>query len=249
MRISFVLWLASLLLFCGYYTVQAALNDPEFTEALNRAYDAGMTKYHTEKEYLPNNTLTREQAAKMYSVFGMSYLCLTPDTKRSCDFSDTKTADPTLQEYLTTACQLWLFQWSQGKFLPKQALTKAQALTVLVRALSGSADENGSPWWKEYFNQAKTLELTKETKVMALDKAVTRYESLLLQYRAKSKWCNTTQDNYSPKLLDILQEILWPGSTTSADSDVTDTGEVLTWSSTNETGNNTSTSGDVLTGS
>lgn len=220
------------LIMIGTLTTHAALNDPEFTDALDRAFDAGMTKYHTENDYQPQSTLTREQAAKMFSVFGMSYLCLAPDTTLACDFADASTADPTLKEFLTTSCQLGLFKWSQGKFSPKQALTKAQALTVLVRAMSGSANEEWNPRWSEYFAQAQDLWLTKEKSVRALDKAVTRYESLLLQYRAKAQWCKVTQDNYSPKLLEILEEILWPGSSTEItnDSGSTATGDVSTWS-------------------
>lgn len=221
----------SFLIMLWALTTHAALNDPEFTDALDRAFDAGMTKYHTEQDYQPQATLTREQAAKMFSVFGMSYLCLAPDTEASCTFSDSKTADPTLQEYLTTACQLGLFKGTQGKFLPKQALTKAQALTVLVRALSGSADETGTPWRNVYFTQAQYLWLTKEKSVRALDKAVTRYESLLLQYRAKNSGCAIDQDNYSPKLLDILEQILWPESIQTNNSwDVTTTGDLMSWS-------------------
>lgn len=208
----------------------AALNDPEFTEALDRAYDAGMTKFATEKEYQPTGTLTREQAAKMYAVFGMSYLCLAPDTSRACTFSDVNSADPSLQEFLKTSCQLGLFQWSQGKFSPKSPLTKAQALTVLVRALSGSVDETTNPRRKNYFTQAQSLQLTKETNVWAVDKSVTRYESLLLQYRARNKWCNTTQDNYSPQLLEILQQLLWPNDPLTDDSDIAATGDADTWS-------------------
>jgi hypothetical protein len=221
----------SLLVLISTLTARAALNDPEFTDALKRAYDAEMTKWQTEKEYQPLGTLTREQAAKMFSVFGMSYLCLVPDADATCAFSDSATADPTLQAYLKTACQLGLFKGTQGKFLPKQALTKAQALTVLVRAMSGSADENGNPRRSAYFAQAQALQLTKETSVWAIDKPINRYESLLLQYRAKNAGCATTQDNYSPKLLEILEEILWPGSTnTTNDLGSTTTDEATTWS-------------------
>lgn len=135
------IFVASLLVLISTLSARASLNDPEFTDALKWAFDAGMTKYHTEKEYKPQDTLTREQAAKMFSVFGMSYLCLAPDTTVACDFSDANTADPSLKEFLITSCQLGLFKGSKGKFSPKQALTKAQALTVLVRAMSGSANE------------------------------------------------------------------------------------------------------------
>lgn len=70
-------------------------------------------------------------------------------------------------------------------FDPQQPLTKAQALTVLVRALVGKQDETGTPRWTEYFRVAQQRGRTKETNVMAVDKYVTRYEALLLQFRAR----------------------------------------------------------------
>lgn len=72
-------------------------------------------------------------------------------------------------------------------FDPKQPLTKAQALTVLVRALVGKQNETTTPRRSDYFRVAQQQGWTKETDVMAVDKYVTRYEALLLQFRARGE--------------------------------------------------------------
>lgn len=162
-----------------------SLNDVEFTSALQWAHGQGMTKFADEQAFRPFDVLTREQAAKFFAEFAKKELQKTPDTTLSCTFSDAAEIDATLMASVTESCQLGLFQGYQGKFDPKQSLTKAQALTVLVRALVGKQDESGIPWWNVNFTVAQQRGWTKETNVMAVDKYVTRYEALLLQFRAK----------------------------------------------------------------
>ncbi|USN55790.1 MAG: hypothetical protein H6765_04310 [Candidatus Peribacteria bacterium] len=135
--------------------------------------------------------------------------------------------------------------------MPKAPLTKAQALTVLVRAMDGKKDESGTPRWKNYFNYAQDNRLTKETDVYAVDKPLSRYESLLMQYRAKSDDCTDNTVGYSVELLDILQELFGDSGTPTVDLEPTDdtpqvgTGDVIDTGSLS-TGN--SMSGDLGTG-
>jgi len=57
-------------------------------------------------------------------------------------------------------------------------MTKAQAVAVLVRAIVGkSLDETTIPWFKNYYEKAKELGLTKEKSITGLDKNLTRYEA------------------------------------------------------------------------
>jgi hypothetical protein len=109
----------------------------------------------------------------------------------------------TLVDHVLRACELWLFKGTNWSFLPTQPLTKAQALTVLVRALEWKQDEWVDPWWKNYFNRAQWMWLTKEKNVWNLDKPVTRYEMALLLYRA-------VHDSIDPNALDLqeLEELL-----------------------------------------
>lgn len=46
---------------------------------------------------------------------------------------------------------------SEGLFYPFDALTKAQAITIIVRVMSGMQDESAFPWRSGYFQQARVL--------------------------------------------------------------------------------------------
>jgi hypothetical protein len=63
-------------------------------------------------------------------------------TESDCSFSDLDQAWPDLQETIKKACMLGLFQGSQGRFLPQEPLTNAQAVAVLMRLLQGYEAEN-----------------------------------------------------------------------------------------------------------
>jgi hypothetical protein len=202
--------------FVANVSAQGVLNDPEFDMALSWAYTNSMTKYDTAEAFRPFSNITREESAKFTDVFAMTNLCLDPDASLDCDFSDIP-ADPSLDEYVILSCQLGLFRGSNGMFYPTANLTKAQLLAVLVRAIRAAdglepLSETSDPWWANYFDYARQLDLTKETDVWALDRPVTRYETMLLIYRAAQALdtqCDTTADD----ILDILNDILGNNNT------------------------------------
>lgn len=176
--------------------------DPEFDLALTWMYEMWMTKYSNASSYWSNDWLTREQGAKFFAVFMQDVLEKNNGTleKEWCAFRDSAEFDPTLVDAISLSCELWLFRWTNWLFLPRQPLTKAQALTVLVRALEWMQDEESvTPRWKNYFDRARWLGLTKELDVRDLDKPVTRYEIALLLYRA-------IHGSMDPDLVD-LQEL------------------------------------------
>lgn len=196
----------------------AVIQDAEFESALQWWYEMQMTQYSWADAYRPFDLLTREQGAKMLATFAMKNLCIVPDESLVCEFSDLESADTSLQPFLITACQLGLFQWFGGKFLPHEPLTKAQALTVLSRAIDGKQDETQTPRWSIYFEKARQHGMTKETDVWKLDNPITRYETLLIQYRARAneqcgKWW------YSDGLLKALSELFGEDINTQPVSD------------------------------
>jgi hypothetical protein len=177
----------------GYTNVTAqSLNDPEFTKALTWAHANWMTKFNTEEGFMPLGTLTREQWAKFFSEFAKNELWLVAESSRACTFNDINQADVSLRDAITLSCQLWLFQWSNGNFDPQRPLTKAQAVTVLVRAMVGKKDENQTPRWNHYYTEAASRGWTKEPNAASLDKPVSRYEVLLMQYRPTLTRAQTT---------------------------------------------------------
>jgi len=132
-------------------------SDPEFKLALEWMYNNGLTKYTNTTDFRPNDRLTRQEAAKFFVGFQQVANPNTPVPDIGCVFSDSAKFDVTLDEYIFLSCQMGLFKGTNGAFLPTQPLTKAQALTVLIRALEGSKDETVTPRWRGYFDAARKL--------------------------------------------------------------------------------------------
>jgi hypothetical protein len=117
----------------------------------------GMTKYKTTKEFKGEDFVTREQASKFYTQFAVNVLYKVIDMTKYCEFNDLKDADPSLRNSILTSCLLHLFNGKQNKFSPLQKLSKAEAITVLVRAIDKVQDENTTPWYKNYHTKALGL--------------------------------------------------------------------------------------------
>lgn len=103
-----------------------------------RAHDLGITKYDTTAAFMPNDFLTREQAAKMLMVtleqIGTTdrMLKLLPG---SCEWTDAALIDPSLKDRVDTSCRKGLFQGSPDRaFMPQAILTDTDMSTVLTRA-------------------------------------------------------------------------------------------------------------------
>lgn len=127
----------------------------------------------------------------------------TIDPSRYCSFDDLDSADQTLKNDILQACMLRLFKGNQGLFHPERLLSKAEALTVLLRTQeSASLDESGTPWWRDVYDRATQQGLTKEADVYALEKPLTRYELALLIHRA---------DKIKDELQDIEQDLSLSG--------------------------------------
>jgi hypothetical protein len=72
------------------------------------AYD--ITSFDEIYKFQPNDKLTREQAAKIFSLFATKVLCRLPDTSLQIDYSDIDNANDTLKPYITQAYQLGLMK-------------------------------------------------------------------------------------------------------------------------------------------
>lgn len=68
--------------------VNAQVGDPELDMAVSWMSTNGLTSATNASNFNPSNTLTRDQGAKFFSEYAMTNLCLSPDTTRSCSFSD-----------------------------------------------------------------------------------------------------------------------------------------------------------------
>jgi len=162
-------------------------NMDELQTAITWMYDEWLTIHNTIQGFWMHNHMTREHAAKFFGVFATmknKKLWIEPDMHNtSCIFSDIKNANKTLWENIYESCQLWIFKWNNGKFRPKNTLTNAQAITVLMRIVVGQMEEP-KLYYIHYLNKAKELGIVSSIDV---SKNITRWEAAILIYRARSQ--------------------------------------------------------------
>ena len=137
-----------------------SLAENQVNEAVSRMNGKWLTKFENATDFMASKSLRRDEATKFFVQYAKEVLWLIPNTgNMNCNFNDLWEARPDLKTTIIEACQLWLFQWNKGKFMPKQALTNAQAITVLMRMVNGKQDESQWHFAQKYFEKAKELQI------------------------------------------------------------------------------------------
>jgi len=65
-----------------------------------------MTMFNHVDQFDPYRTLTREEAAKIFSNFAINVLCRKPNKNLTIEYTDIETSNITLKPYITLAYQL-----------------------------------------------------------------------------------------------------------------------------------------------
>lgn len=182
--------------------------DQEFEEAVQWMYENDLTRYDNPIQFLPAETLTREQAAKFFGNFALVMNKSPIISVESCQFNDVENADWTLKSHIISACTLGLFKWSQWNFMPFDKLSRAEAMTVVIRTLKGKLDETTDPRWSNYHKAARQLWLTTEDDVYSLDAPISRYEIALILYRASWESTPDLQEHESQAQINELKSLL-----------------------------------------
>lgn len=107
-----------------------------------------ITKYDNEKDFRPDDTIRRDEAAKMYVRFVENVLErseLDNDQFSVCAFDDLNEAHSDLPTLLNKSCEFGLFKGSKWRFMPRNPITKWQAVVVLIRMLEWKQDEINVP--------------------------------------------------------------------------------------------------------
>ena len=179
----------------------------EIDKAIYWMFNNGLTNYDNLTGYRPDDPLLREEAAK---IIGQAYVILgyPKEVKNtSCSFSDVDSFDPSLAPYIADTCSYWIFRWSNGSFLAQKSLSKAEALTVLIRILEWAlSSEEFTPWWTLYFVKAKNIALTNEADVNSLDRSITRREIALLMYRFKKIVLDAQLNSAAKEQLSLINQ-------------------------------------------
>ena len=164
----------------GSWVTPPATNE-QLQNAITWMYNAGLTMYSTIADFLPNNTMTREEASKFFGVFAENEFSKIEDTALPCNFYDIQKADPTLRNNIISACRLGIFKWYQGNFSPLDKLTNAQAITVLMRIIVGTLTEPLTAYYTNYLLKAQEFGLVGTVNV---NDYTTRWAAAILLYKA-----------------------------------------------------------------
>lgn len=189
-------------------------DDPEFNEAIHWMYDVGITKYGTVDTYLPFQTITRGQVAKMLDSFASVTNLTTIRNHSTCTFSDVA-SNSEFKSAITNVCQYGVMMWTNGKFLPNQVVTKAEFIAMLIRLVEGkSLDENVSPRWMNYYKKAIELSLISAQDTVTFSQPITRYEVAIFLYRLKVRLTmfNNLNDTKLPdEIVKTIEDTTWSG--------------------------------------
>ena len=191
--------------------------ETEFSEALTWMYENWLTKYNNKDDYKMYDLVTRGEASKIIWQ-AYSILWYEDVTKSSnCDFSDLNSFDSTLIPYISNVCKWWLFKWYDGKYMPQDNLTKAQAMAVLLRMFEWKMSyELLIPWRGQYHIKGKLIWLTNVEDTSKFDTKLTRYEIGLMVYRLKNIATNTKTKNMA---LNLLGQVVNTNSTWTMNSE------------------------------
>lgn len=147
--------------------------DSEYLTAYQWAYKYGITTMNTYEKARITDSLTREEMAKMISVYAMAFLDKKPDLNKSAcsQFDDLSLTTSEMQKYMVTACQLGLMGLGgdgitvQPRFYPYPLLSRAEAGTILSRMLRATQYATRSGDLTYY---ARHLDALKKAEIMKL---------------------------------------------------------------------------------
>lgn len=176
--------------FLGAAPVVKAAYDTEYLAAFEWAKENGITSTADADAFGPYRNLTRQEWAKFIGTFGEDFLCLEENPEAMCDFNDAAQVSPFLTDAVMKACNLGLMRGSNGSFYPNTFVSKAQVLATIVRGMDDYMDETTTPWYANYHAYAYDAGITTVADVNTFDRPITRYEALLMLYRARDYECD-----------------------------------------------------------
>ncbi len=181
----------------------------EFMESINWMYDNGMTSYNTTESFMPYQTITRAQVAKMLDKFASATNLTTIRNQWNCEFSD---VDPQseFKDSITRVCQYGVMAGSNDKFSPDQIVTKAEFVAMLIRLFDWTKlDESVNPWWTEYYKRAIEIGLISAQDTVSFTSEIARYDVATYLYRLKVRltmYNNLNSTQLSDEILKTLSE-------------------------------------------
>lgn len=178
-----------------------------FTTVYDWMYDNGLTTMQSEEAFRPNDSVSRGEIAKFFAQFAELKWLTKTKSAEECVFNDIDGYDSTLVPHIIAACQYGLVKGSQGNYMPNKALTEAEALTVVIRALMGMQDETKNPRWSEYHEVGKWLWILDNESVWDLNTSAMRGKVGTWLWRAIKADVDAAQQEWTDELKSVLTEI------------------------------------------
>ncbi len=181
----------------------------EFMESLNWMYDNGMTSYNTTESFMPYQTITRAQVAKMLDKFATATNLTTVRNQWNCEFSD---VDPQseFKDSITRVCQYGVMAGSNDKFSPDQVVTKAEFIAMLIRLFDWvKLNESVNPRRTEYYKRAIEIWLISAQDTVSFTDEIARYDVATYLYRLKVRltmYNNLNSTQLSDEIVKTLSE-------------------------------------------
>ena len=184
-------------------------DSPEFIEAINWMYDMWMTSYNTTESFMPYQTITRAQVAKMLDKFAIATNLTEIKNFWSCEFSDVASGSE-YKDAITRVCQYWIMAWSNDKFSPDKTVSKAEFVAMLIRLFDGTTlDETLNPRWTAYYKRAIEIWLISAQDTVTFTADIARYEVAVFLYRLKVRltmYNNLNSSQLSDEIIKTLDE-------------------------------------------
>ena len=184
-------------------------DSPEFIEAINWMYDMWMTSYNTTESFMPYQTITRAQVAKMLDKFAIATNLTEIKNFWSCEFSDVASGSE-YKDAITRVCQYWIMAWSNDKFSPDKTVSKAEFVAMLIRLFDGTTlDETLNPRRTAYYKRAIEIWLISAQDTVTFTADIARYEVAVFLYRLKVRltmYNNLNSSQLSDEIIKTLNE-------------------------------------------
>ena len=166
--------------------------DAEFLMSLRWLYDQGITKFQDPEKFMPDNYLSRVDAAKMLSILSRKVFGMNKINTETCSYTDISGYDDTTKWQIKDACQLGIFK-SATLFNPSIWITKGQLIAVLIRMFDRkSLDENTTPWYKNYVQRWWEIWLLPDRSTAGMDEVVSRLDVSKILYKLRNIYLNKT---------------------------------------------------------
>lgn len=151
-------------------------------EVINRMYKNWLTSFWSVATFKPDNFITREQMSKFSVTFALM-VNKQRNVNPSCGFKDIYKWEKTLIPYLLSACNMSIIKGSKWYASPTKSLTKAEAITIIMRLIRNDISTNANPWYKNSYNIAKAYWITHDS-IKNMNNKTTRREVAVMLYRA-----------------------------------------------------------------